>query len=168
MSSEKSEPVSTLHVELRSVKYAAFASQETPCFSAAIFIDGKKAGTAENDGHGGQTLILPPACQEKLAEHAKAVLSEDNARFEPAETLVDNLLHAWLVERDVKRALAKRVLFTKPGSSAVYELRLKSAVALASVLADAALPAKIKADKILNLLPLSEAVKLYKAGTCAA
>jgi hypothetical protein len=40
-------------VTIKNLKYAAFASQETSCFEATIYVDGKRFCTARNEGHGG-------------------------------------------------------------------------------------------------------------------
>jgi hypothetical protein len=40
-------------VELRNLKHAEFASQETACYEATVYIDGKRFCIASNQGHGG-------------------------------------------------------------------------------------------------------------------
>ena len=40
-------------IQLKNVKYAAFASQETHCYEASVYFDGKKVGHVSNEGHGG-------------------------------------------------------------------------------------------------------------------
>jgi hypothetical protein len=45
-----------MKIELKNVKYAAFASQETSCFEATVYIDGKRAGKVRNEGHGGPNI----------------------------------------------------------------------------------------------------------------
>jgi len=42
-----------MKVELKNVKFCEWASQETNCFNASIWIDGKRAGKVGNEGHGG-------------------------------------------------------------------------------------------------------------------
>lgn len=46
-----------MKVELRKVSINKRLSQETTCFSADIWIDGKKVGEAANRGHGGPNEI---------------------------------------------------------------------------------------------------------------
>lgn len=43
--------------ELKGIKYAAFASEETACYQAGIYRDGRKVGEVSNDGHGGCNII---------------------------------------------------------------------------------------------------------------
>ncbi len=49
-------------VTIKNLKYAAFASQETSCFEATIYVDGKRFCTARNEGSGGPDCYdaLPP------------------------------------------------------------------------------------------------------------
>ena len=44
-----------MKVEIKNIKLNLAFSEETTCFKADIFVDGKKAGYASNDGHGGST-----------------------------------------------------------------------------------------------------------------
>lgn len=165
-----------MNITLRNIKYAAFASEETHCFSATVYIDGKKEGTARNEGHGGPTFIEPRALQEKLDAYGATlpratstiVDEKDPTGFftypQTGETLIDELVEAHLMERDVKRAMAKRILFTVAGEKGIFQSNAaKTADQLQRWLADPGLAARLKADKVLNLLPLPEAVALYKA-----
>ncbi len=56
--------------ELKKVKYAAFLSEETNAFTADVYIDGAKAGVAQNQGHGGPTDVH--FITRELAEKAYA------------------------------------------------------------------------------------------------
>jgi len=40
-------------IELKNIKYAAFASEETHCYDATLYLDGKAMFRVGNDGHGG-------------------------------------------------------------------------------------------------------------------
>jgi hypothetical protein len=165
-----------MKIEVRNVKFAAFASQETNCFEATIWIDGKRVGAARNEGHGGSTYIEPRACEERLNTYAATlpkVVTDMKDKDDPSgfftyaptgESLVDALVEEALVERDLKKALRKRILFTKPGKAGIFQTHVIKADRLALALTDPDLVQKLKADKILNLLPLAEAVVLYKAG----
>jgi hypothetical protein len=169
-----------LTITLKNVKHAEFASEETNCFSADVYIDGKKEGTAENDGHGGATFINPYALAAKLDAYGATLPritsttlkdETDPTGFftytQTGETLIDDLLEKHLLEKDVKRALSRRVLFTMTGKPGLYQLKPMKAAPLKALLAEPNLATKLKADKVLNLLPLEEAVALYKANATA-
>ena len=40
-------------LELKGIKHAAFASQETHCYEASVYFNGKIIGWVNNDGYGG-------------------------------------------------------------------------------------------------------------------
>lgn len=164
-----------MKIEIKNVKYAAFASEETNCFSATVYIDGVKCGDASNDGHGGCTFIHPQTLVDRLNAHA-ATLPKVTASFklegedefhqyaQDAESLIDDLLQAYLVERDLKKALQKRVLYTVAGKEGIYQSKAApNAATLQKWLDNPATMASIPADRVLNRLPFDEALALYKA-----
>ncbi len=168
-----------MKIEIRNLKFSAFASEETHCFEATVYIDGKRAGTARNAGHGGPTDIHPRECLERLNAHAATlpkVVSDIPDEKDPTgfftyapsgESLVDDLVAEALIERDLKKALAKRVLFTVAGKAGIFQLKACKADVLAQTLKDPRLGQRLKADKILNLLPFDEALVLYKSAAAS-
>lgn len=163
-----------MNIELRNIKHAAFASQETDCFEATIWIDGKKSGTVSNDGHGGAHMFHPYALAESLNAYGKTLpmrssktLQIEGDSFEyaqDAESLINDLLTAWLIERDFKRAVKSKLLFTKADGK-VYQTKKCSPELLNRLTADAAMR-KVQLDKLgavvcLNFMPLPEALAIY-------
>lgn len=57
-----------MKVELRKLAIYPRLSKETIAFNAVVYIDGEKIGHAENDGHGGATLVFWSASSERRAE----------------------------------------------------------------------------------------------------
>jgi hypothetical protein len=163
-----------MKIELKNVQHAAFASQETDCFTATVYINGVKSGTVSNEGFGGCNSYHPNTLEKTLSGYAKTlpkiVAGFNDKEGNPieyeqdADTLIGDLFSAWLVEKDFKRAIAKRILFTRDG--AVMQTKSFDKVVLQAYLKDPALVTKLKADKVLNLLPVDEALKLY-AGSAA-
>ncbi|HWP88771.1 MAG TPA: hypothetical protein VNM70_12870 [Burkholderiales bacterium] len=163
-----------MKIELRNVKVAGFASQETICFAATVYVDGKSAGTARNDGHGGCTHIEPHALQRALDAHA-ATLPPTVTEIPDAESptgfftfqqrgdhLVDEALNVYLAERDLRRLLKSKLVFMRAGK--VYQTKPRQQTPahwcapenLAKTLAD------LKAEKLLNVLPFAEALAIYR------
>jgi hypothetical protein len=111
-------------IELKNVKYAAFASQETNCFSASIYIDGHKRGTVENSGHGGCDNIRPWQLGQEIEAYAKTLPEEDVSYLyddgkvhtspQSAEGLIGKLLEKWVEEKDLKRLCKTGVIFREP------------------------------------------------------
>ena len=162
-----------MKVELKNIKYAAFASQETSCYEATIYIDGKKAGTVENNGHGGSDNVHPWELANKIDEYAKtlpfAACSFDDPRTgKPAmmaqdhETIFGGLLTTWLHERDLKRAMSRRILFSRGGK--LLQTNAYSAAELKAQLGQTDLAAQLRAEVILNLLPFADASAIYRRG----
>jgi len=48
-----------MKIELKNIKVNKMFSEETTCFIADVFINGKKTAYAKNDGRGGNTNIQP-------------------------------------------------------------------------------------------------------------
>jgi len=92
-------------VELKRFTTNARLSQETTAFAADVWVDGKKVGHAENDGHGGATMVrLDPSVRDKIEAHGKTLVPAEYASFTSgAEWIVDQLVEAELVKRDDKR-----------------------------------------------------------------
>jgi hypothetical protein len=154
-------------VSLSNVKYSAFASEETACYEANILIDGKKVGSVSNAGKGGGDDIHPWALEKQLADIAKAM-----PKFYPdlencAELLLGNLLDTHLLGKDLKRALGKRLLFTKADGKVYQSATMEKAVLAQAVAAgEVRLKARLNgAVDVLNLLPYEKALELYRAAT---
>lgn len=155
-------------IELKKVKVFEPMSQETYCFTAEVWIDGKKRATVSNEGFGGPNLMSPYEVEKELDEYGKTLPPiVDNEIRDPkdpskmfsmsqdAETLIGDLITDYLLSKDLKKALKKKVLFTKKETVGIYEVKILSCPLERMRL-------NPKADKILNDLPFDEALKIYK------
>ena len=71
------------------VKVSKMASHETLCFGAEVTLDGKKVGTAFNDGYGGSTNVTLKGVMTVpvgLAEHVDALVEDHVALKDLART----------------------------------------------------------------------------------
>jgi hypothetical protein len=92
---------------LKAVKHSATFSRETECFEASLYVARKKLATAENDGHGGCTLVF--AASPKVRPDYDALVQRWNDHIDAAEDalqlkldgVVERMLHIHL---QVKRA----------------------------------------------------------------
>jgi len=160
-----------MKIEIRNLKFSAFASQDSNCFQGTIYIDGKKEGDVRNDGHGGSPIFNPPSLTRKLAEHAATlphICVLDRLIPVTASYLIEDMVEKMLRERDLKKRLTKHVMFTIAGKAGVFQLRAMKADVLRTTLENKALLAKLGADKILNLLPLEEALVVFKAANVSS
>lgn len=115
-------------VTVKNVKEAKFMSKETRCFTASVYFDGKRVGTAENQGRGGSTSIFPVKGKikefETAAEWALAQPPQEwevDWKDEPMivksdlELIVDDLVAKYLDEKDWKRRCKNKTYFRLEG-----------------------------------------------------
>ena len=165
-----------MKVELKNIKYSAFASEETNCYEATIYIDGKKVGHVKNSGTGGCDNIYPYEVERQINEYAKTLPPRVAKFIDPqtgkefvfnqtAETIFGDLMDDYLCGKDLKKALSKKIVFTR--NKQVYETNRMDAGTLKTELNAGfeELKQSLKADFILNLLPADQALQLYKEGT---
>lgn len=57
-------------IKLKGLKIYTGMSQETVCFNATVLFDGLSIGTADNDGHGGETRVLFEPGKKELFRQA--------------------------------------------------------------------------------------------------
>ena len=155
-----------MKIELKSLKYSDFASQETHCFQANVYIDGKMQGWASNDGRGGMTNIQPRELYEAIKLHTDKIppriyeYGDQKMELEESpDSYIDGLVTLSLHEKDLKRAMKKKILFTRKNQ--VFETQNFDAAKLSAAVNHPQVREKLDADEILNLLPMSEALTLY-------
>jgi hypothetical protein len=157
-------------IELKNLKHSDFASQETYCFEASVYIDGKKAGTVSNQGCGGCHSYHPNTLYQILSKEAAKLprhewrLNDEVLSVAPdADTIISELVTEALTAKDLKSGMRRRILFVGEDGT-VYETQAMTAAALAVQLVRADLYEKLKTKTILNLLPFPEALSIYIKG----
>ena len=157
-------------IELKNFKHSDFASQETYCFEASVYIDGKKAGTVSNQGCGGCHSYHPNTLYQILAKEAAKLphhewrLNDQVLSVAPdADTIISELVTEALTAKDLKSGMRRRILFIGEDGT-VYETQAMTAAALAVQLVRKDLYEKLKTKTILNLLPFTEALSIYIKG----
>ena len=161
---------------VKSVKHSQFASHETLCFECSVYFDGKKVGIAENDGRGGETYISfnnrdvqktvydwaktqPKIISEYTNSHGE-IFSYD---FTP-ENGVDDLVSEFLDLRDLKRNLKTKLLIRHDESKKgqFSSLKLLPTDTVKSLSEAVIAENKFKNPVVLNLLPIEEALKVWR------
>jgi hypothetical protein len=158
-----------MQIELRGFKHAKFASEETNCFEAVVYIDGAKAGTVRNDGHGGSNAYQPHSLYERLKAYSET-LPPRPLKLTPEKTvmipqspdiLIGDLVNRELIARDYRRLIKTAVVFTKADGHA-YTLRARKPFTVAEYIANRdKIPALRDAVQILNNMPEAEALAIY-------
>ena len=162
-------------IELKNIKYAAFASEETHCYEATLYVDGKRFAYISNDGHGAGDLQEPiePYAYKDLAQLQKTIAKEhpkwgsefgDEDEYDTTlEIVCGNLMNDWHCEKEIKRTL-KKITFIKSVDD--REIYTHGNVAQAKKFGDQ-IRQKIFQDYpkaiILNDLPMNE-VQTYFRG----
>jgi len=121
-----------MKLELKKLQYSEFASHETHCFQADIWVDGKKTLLAENDGRGGPNYYAN-ACPDSHRPNAEILLlidkivNEHKGELKAAygdwvdewgsnstlmDTLISLMIERKLNEKELKKDLRKYIFFT--------------------------------------------------------
>jgi hypothetical protein len=159
-------------IELRKISYNSRLSEETSAYAAQIWVDGVHFCDVSNHGTGGSDMHQPPRGStgnqmyrrlEELNERIAATFPKAHGEFDPdIESVCRDLLSAWLIERDVKRDLSRKIVFVKPADGRLYTVR-KPADGAQAVKLLAAVKAKHGIAHTLNEMAFDEAVKIYAA-----
>lgn len=155
---------SPMKIELKNIKVMSSLSEETNCYSASLYVDGKKIGDVSNRGHGGPDNFYGDRAAFNAAEawvKANMPPLETSMGGDPLEMdmelLCGTLLEDHLLRKDLKSSLRRKVLFVNDGlyeitkgkhatDTIVNHLRKKHGGSI----------------KILNTLPFDEAFAIYK------
>ena len=160
-----------MNLQLKAIKHSEFASQETHCYQANLYLDGKKVGEVGNDGHGGcdnfdgdwevfrdiqaYFKTLPPEIITEIG--GRPVGGEPLVIGQSLENWCCNEVNTWLAAKVVKRELSKKVLFTKDGG-----VRYISATKAQRADTIEHVKSKYPEAVILNCLAIEEAIELYQ------
>ena len=102
-----------MKIELKKISFNERMSQETNCFVADLYINGKKVGEASNEGHGGCTNYGSDTPEgRKLIKEAEAYckalpkVKSEELKFEydnSLENVIDEFLEAHLKTKDLEK-----------------------------------------------------------------
>jgi hypothetical protein len=96
-----------MKIELKKIKFSEHLSEETNAFTAEIYINGKNAGYAKNDGQGGCTFYHAYEGNRELIEqaeqHCLTLPPINYGTFQidmNLENKIDQLFEEWLKAKD--------------------------------------------------------------------
>ena len=160
-----------MKIELKNIKHMESLSEETNCYSASLYVDGKKIGDVSNQGHGGPDMFHGDQDAYNKAEtwiKANKPPLESSFGGDPLdmdmELYCGQLLTDWLITKDLKKALSSRVLIIKPDEKGIFEFRFKKVRKVEDKHIAAVRSSHPKAI-ILNDLPFEEAMLHYMKHT---
>ena len=159
-------------IELKGIKYAAFASEETPCYSATIYVDGVKFATVTNDGHGGCDHVRPisgkGADLADLEKRIGATFPKWGAEYSPEDgdtmlatlsIICGELLEKHLFEKEWTRRLKRQVCAIDESNRILtWKTTLKITDATRS-----AISKRFPNYTFLNWMPTNAALNLIRA-----
>jgi hypothetical protein len=104
-----------MKVELKNVKIHPDMSAETTCFSASVYIDGKKSGTVENRGCGGSHFYYFDSHEVRKAFQVFCNEQPCEFDFEKDDQYISDLLTRWDTDRWLKRQCKTKIVFKVEG-----------------------------------------------------
>ena len=162
-----------MKIEIKNLKHSEFASHETNCFEASVYADGKRIGVVSNDGQGGcNSYSHPRSIWAPIEDYAKTLppiqftLIKDGVSDVvdlpiDMDSVIGDLVTDALYARDLKRQLLNRIMFIGEDGAMMETSRMDKGT-MAQWLSKPELMDKLKATKVLNLMPMADAIKLYR------
>jgi hypothetical protein len=169
-----------MKVELKNLKHSEFASHETNCYQATVWVDGKRAFAASNEGRGGADYYEPLYAEGKDPRKARSEFDsvmkkveahcatlpkwgsefggEDSMDVTP-EILIGNLVNDMLDTKKLKKSLKKKVLFIN--ENGIYQTGYRGSRKVDQNLIDTVIEENPDSI-ILNCLAFNEALDLYR------
>ena len=158
-----------MKLELKNIKHSEWASEETHCYQASLYVDGKPFAIVSNDGQGGSDRDYP---HPKFKGDYRAQMREVSRYFsglrrtavtewspEGMEQCLEfwcaDQVNDWLSARELRRLMRTQILFQKEGEEE------------AGVFGTKYYPPKTDGNfwrgrRILNDMPFDEALAIWK------
>ena len=153
-----------MELELKNIKHSARASEETHCYQASLYVNGKPVAIVSNDGQGGADRVLPHGkFSPQLHNYTDAggdyrsVMSKVDAYFAslpktPYEQCLEfwcaDQINDWLSARELKKKLKSGFLFQFADKVGVFTHKTR--------------PSRAHKAIILNDLPFADALAIWK------
>ena len=151
-----------MKLELKNIKHTQWASEETHCYQASLYVNGKPVAIVSNDGHGGCDRDYD---HPKFKGDYRATMKAVHAYFktlpktDPCEWMPDGMeqqLEYWcadqvndfLVSRELKKKLKSGFLFQFADKVGVFGHKTR--------------PSRAQKATILNDIPFADALAIWK------
>ena len=124
-----------MKLELKNIKHTAWASEETHCYQASLYVDGKPVAIVSNDGHGGcdRDYDHPKfkgdyrATMKAVDAYFKSLPKTDACDIFPEgmeqelEFWCADQVNNFLVSHELKKKLKSHVLFQFKYKDGIYQ-----------------------------------------------
>ena len=161
-----------MKLELKNIKHTAWASEETHCYQASLYVDGKPFALVSNDGRGGcDRDYAHPKFKGDYFDMFRSV----EAHFKslpntPSEWNEDGMeqclefwccdqVNDWLSARELKKKLKSHVLFQLKYKDGVFQTKFHPTVTNGEWVINKQAG---QTRRILNDLPFADALAIWK------
>jgi hypothetical protein len=157
-------------IELKNIKHTAWASEETYCYQATLYVDGERWGTVSNQGRGGPDAFHGEngigyedirLLNIRIKNTMPVVPCEGYSLTPDLELISHEAVTDWLRDKDFNRAMKSKVLFTKPDAQGIWGVLVKKPMTRGMVLDS--MKAQHPQYTYLADLPADKAKQLYFA-----
>jgi hypothetical protein len=151
-------------LELKNIKYFASGSEETPCYNANIFINGKKAIHVSNHGYGACDDHYPfkPFTYKDVKDLEKYLAKLEDDDFEPIDSWCHDRLYEYLDFKKLKRDFKTKFVCVDVEKNELYAYEKKGHSDLAF---QKFMDKNHPNDTCLNFLELDLAFKFFNGAT---
>ena len=163
-----------MKLELKNIKHTEWASEETHCYQAALYVDGKPVAIVSNDGHGGcdRDYDHPKfkgdyrATMKAVHDYFKTLPKTDACDIFPdgmaqeLEFWCADQVNEFLSVRELKRKFKSHVVYQLKGTGALYQTKYHPTVTKGEWVVDRK---EAHTRRILNDMPFDEALALWRA-----
>lgn len=161
-----------MKLELKNIKHTDWASEETHCYQASLYVNGKPVAVVSNDGHGGPDRDYAHPKSGGLGGDYRSAMSEVHAYFgalppspfsyegsdgvmihaslpQDLESWCGDRVNDWLSSRDLKRKLKSGFLFQVADVGGLFGHKTRPSPASG-------------VSVVLNDLPFADALAIWK------
>ena len=161
-----------MKLQLKAIKHTEWASEETHCYQASLYIDGKPVAIVSNDGHGGcdRDYDHPKfkgdyrATMKAVHEYFKSLPNEPSEWSEDGfaqslEGWCGDQVNEFLSSRELKRKFKSHVLFQLKYKEGIFQTKYHPTVTKGEWIIDKQAG---ETRRILNDMPFDEALAIWK------
>jgi len=162
-------------LEVKNISYYARGSEETPCYNATVYINGKKAVEVSNEGHGGcdRQHIYPECdfnhqeinkwCVEKFGQETWDYKGKTYTTDLDLEHYCQQELYNWLDRKELKKELKGKYICLDEKTKEMFCFgKLKYKTENQDVVMKNLLKKRHPTSKCLNFIDFEEALNIWK------
>ena len=152
-------------LELKNIKYIASMHEETPCYKADIFINGKKAIRVSNHGHGAcdDHYPLDPFTYEDVKNLEKYLAKLQDDDFEPIDSWCHDRLYEYLNQKKIKRDMKTKFICINKNTNELFAYEKNTGISNSAF--QDHMDKNHPSSMCLNFLPFDQAWKLFDGAT---